>query len=47
MRWVGHIARIVEMKNAYNILFGKREGKRQLKYVGVDVRTVLECILWK
>jgi hypothetical protein len=27
MRWVGHVAHIVDMKNAYEILFIKPEGK--------------------
>jgi hypothetical protein len=26
--WVGHIARMGEMRNAYKILVGKSEGKR-------------------
>jgi hypothetical protein len=26
--WTGHVARIGAMKNAYNILIGKPEGKR-------------------
>jgi hypothetical protein len=30
MRWVGHIACVGEMRNAYNILVGKPEGKRSL-----------------
>jgi hypothetical protein len=30
MRWAGHIARIVEMRNAYKILIRKPERKRQL-----------------
>jgi len=28
MRWVGHVARIGQMRNAYSILVGKPEGKR-------------------
>jgi hypothetical protein len=28
MRWEGHVARMGEMKNEYNILVGKPEGKR-------------------
>jgi hypothetical protein len=27
----GHVARMVDMRNAYNILFGKPEGKRPLR----------------
>jgi hypothetical protein len=30
MRWVGHIARMEEDKNAYRILMGNPEGKRPL-----------------
>jgi hypothetical protein len=30
MRWVGHVARMGEKRNAYRILVGKPEGKRQL-----------------
>jgi hypothetical protein len=28
MRWAGHVARIEERRNAYRILVGKPEGKR-------------------
>jgi hypothetical protein len=30
MRWVGHVPRMEEERNAYRILVGKPEGKRQL-----------------
>jgi hypothetical protein len=30
LSWAGHVARIVKDKNAYRILVGKPEGKRQL-----------------
>jgi hypothetical protein len=30
-RWVGHAARMVEMRNAYEIFVGKPKGKRPLK----------------
>jgi hypothetical protein len=30
MRWAGHVARMGEKRNAYRILVGKPEGKRQL-----------------
>jgi hypothetical protein len=30
MRWAEHVARMGEMRNAYNILVGKPEGKRPL-----------------
>jgi hypothetical protein len=30
MKWVGHVARMGEMRNAYKILVGKPEGKRPL-----------------
>jgi hypothetical protein len=40
--WVGHVARIREMRIAYSILFGKPEGKRRLGKFGVDGRIILE-----
>jgi hypothetical protein len=30
MRWVGHVARMGEVRGAYNILVGRPEGRRQL-----------------
>jgi hypothetical protein len=30
MRWVGHVARMGERRNAYRLLVGKSEGKRPL-----------------
>jgi hypothetical protein len=30
MRWVGHVARLREKRNAYRLLVGKPEGKRPL-----------------
>jgi hypothetical protein len=30
MRWTEHVARMGEMRNAYKILIGKTERKRQL-----------------
>jgi hypothetical protein len=30
MRWAGHVARMAEVRGAYNILFGKPEGRRPL-----------------
>jgi hypothetical protein len=31
MRWVGHVARMVEKRNAYRILVGNPDGKRPLE----------------
>jgi hypothetical protein len=31
MRWAGHVARMEEVRGAYNILVGKPEGRRQLR----------------
>jgi hypothetical protein len=31
MRWIRHVARIGEKRNAYRILVGKPEGKRPLR----------------
>jgi hypothetical protein len=30
MRWVGHVARMVEGRNVYRVLVGKPEGRRPL-----------------
>jgi hypothetical protein len=30
MRWASHVARMVEQRNLYRLLVGKREGKRPL-----------------
>jgi hypothetical protein len=30
MRWIEHVARILEKRNTYKILVGKPEGKRPL-----------------
>jgi hypothetical protein len=30
MRWVGHVARMGEMRSAFKVLVGKPEGKRPL-----------------
>jgi hypothetical protein len=30
MRWAGHVARLVEVRGAYNILVWRPEGRRQL-----------------
>jgi hypothetical protein len=30
MRWAGHVARMVEVRGAYNILVGRPEGRRPL-----------------
>jgi hypothetical protein len=31
MRWSGLVARIGEMRNGFNVLFGKPEGKKPLR----------------
>jgi hypothetical protein len=31
MRWVGHVARMGKVRDAYNILVGKPEGRRPLR----------------
>jgi hypothetical protein len=41
MRWAGHAARMGEMRNAYDILVGKSEGKRDhLEDLGIDGRRI-------
>jgi hypothetical protein len=36
-----------KMRNAFRILIGKPEGKRQLGRPRRDGRIILKCILWK
>jgi hypothetical protein len=45
MRWVGRIARTEEIRDAYNILIGKPEGKNHLEDPGIDGKIILEWIL--
>jgi hypothetical protein len=47
MRWAGHVARVEEVRVAYNILVGKPEGRRPLEDLGVDWRITLRWILGK
>jgi hypothetical protein len=42
--WERLVARIWEMRNAYNILVGKTDGKKPPEDLGVDGRIILECI---
>jgi hypothetical protein len=46
IRWAGHIAGIGEMRNAYNNLVGKTEGKNHSKDVDTDMKIILECF-WR
>jgi hypothetical protein len=52
MRWVGHTARMGEMRNAYNILVGKptplgRPGRRWEYNIRIDLREIeRECVGW-
>jgi hypothetical protein len=43
VRWAGYVARVGEMRNAYDILVGKPERKRPRGRWGI----ILECILEK
>jgi hypothetical protein len=42
MRWVGHVARMREMRNAYKIYFGNLKGRYHSEEVGVDGRTKIK-----
>jgi hypothetical protein len=49
MRWAGHVAHMGHLRNAYNILVGKPEGKRPLERtrlrweddIGIDLREIV------
>jgi hypothetical protein len=45
MRGAGHVARVGEMRNAYNILVGEPEGKGQLGRPRHNGKIILEWIL--
>jgi hypothetical protein len=47
MIWAGPVARMGEVRGAYNILVGRPEGRRLLEDLGVDGRTTLRWILGK
>jgi hypothetical protein len=47
MRWRGHVARIENMKSAYNIFVGKTEWNTLLEDLDVDCITILEWVLEK
>jgi len=44
MKWVGYVARMGEMRNAYRVLVGKPERKNHAEDLGVDGRMMLEWI---
>ena len=47
LKWAGHVARMEESRSAFKILTGKPTGKRPLRGLGVDGRTILEWTLKK
>jgi hypothetical protein len=47
MRWVGHVARIGEIRYVYNILSGNLKGRDRADDLGVDGKITLEWILGK
>jgi hypothetical protein len=47
MRWMGHVERIEETRNAYEFFVEKSEEKRSLEDLSVDRRIILIWILKK
>jgi hypothetical protein len=47
VRWVGHVAHMGEMRNAYKILVSKLEEKSPLGKLGIGGKIMLEWILGK
>jgi hypothetical protein len=45
MRWAGHVSRMEEVRNTYEIFVEKLEGKNHSDDLGVDGRIILEWIL--
>jgi hypothetical protein len=46
MRWVEHVARMGEKRNAYRDLLGKPE-RDNFEHLGVVGRIILKCIIVK
>jgi len=44
MKWAGYITHIGGIRNAYEILVGKPEGKKPLEDLGAEGRIILERI---
>jgi hypothetical protein len=47
MRYVEHVSRMGEMRNANNVFVGKPEGRHHSEYLGIDGWILLEWILVK
>jgi hypothetical protein len=46
MRWAGNVARVVEMRNDYNILVGKRGGGGgHVEDLDIQGKLILEWVL--
>jgi hypothetical protein len=47
MSWAGHLARMVETRNAYSIFVGKVKGRDDSEELDVERKIILEWILRK
>jgi hypothetical protein len=47
MRWVGHVARMGEVRDAYRILVGDMREGDHLEDPGIDGKIILKCIFGK
>jgi hypothetical protein len=47
VRWVGHVAHLGEMRNAYKILSDSLKGRDHLEDLGMDGKIIFEWILEK
>jgi hypothetical protein len=45
IRWVEHVARMGDRRDAYNVLMGKPRGQDHLEDLGIDGRIILKSIL--
>jgi hypothetical protein len=45
MKWVGHVARVEEIRSEHIILIGKPDGKTPLGRLRIDGKIILEWIL--
>jgi len=45
VRWVGHVARVGERRNAYRVLVGKPDGNDHLEDICIYEKMILKSIL--
>jgi hypothetical protein len=47
MRWAGHVARLVDRRNAHEVSVGKLMGREHYEYLGVDGKLIMKLTVEK